>query len=201
MRTRWWAGVAAGVALGLGVVVGVEAATDDASAQSGFTASAEQLRTNQRISIAAVRRSNEALSLLDPIRRQPKLPQKVLGWRSQDLRDGAVTGTKIANGSVGESDLASGVTARLPIWAVVGANGSLARSSGNITSTRTGTGAYRVDVNRDVSGCAWTASAAETTDVGGTGVELDIDTERLLVSTSAADGTAADRPFSLQVTC
>ena len=72
MRTRWWAGVAAGVALGLGVVVGLEAATNDASAQSGFTASAEQLRTNQRISIAAVRRSNESLSLLDPIRRHQR---------------------------------------------------------------------------------------------------------------------------------
>jgi len=201
MRARWWVGVAAGVAQGLGTVVAVEAATEDASAQGGFAVTAEQLRTNQRISQAAVRRSNESLQLLDPIRRQPKLPQKVLGWRSQDLRDGAVTGAKIANGSVGEADLSGGVTARLPIWAVVGANGGLARSSGGITSTRTGTGAYRVDLNRDVSGCAWTASAAETTDVGGTGVELDIDTERLLVSTTAAGGAAADRPFSLQVTC
>ena len=60
MTGRWWIGVAAGVALGLGTVVAVQAATDEASAQSGFTVSREQLRTNQRISIAAVKRVNEA---------------------------------------------------------------------------------------------------------------------------------------------
>jgi hypothetical protein len=60
MSGRWWVGVAAGVALGLGAVVAVEAATAPASAQSGFTLSREQLRTNQRISIAAVKRVNEA---------------------------------------------------------------------------------------------------------------------------------------------
>jgi hypothetical protein len=60
MTGRWWVAVAAGVALGLGTVVAVEAATDEASAQSGFTLSREQLRTNQRISIAAVKRVNQA---------------------------------------------------------------------------------------------------------------------------------------------
>jgi hypothetical protein len=60
MTGRWWVGVAAGVALGLGVVVAVEASTDDASAQSGFTFSREQLRVNQRISVAAVKRINQA---------------------------------------------------------------------------------------------------------------------------------------------
>ena len=44
MPPRWWVGVAAGVALGLGVVVAVEAGTQDASAQGGFAATAEQLR-------------------------------------------------------------------------------------------------------------------------------------------------------------
>jgi hypothetical protein len=60
MTGRWWIGVAVGVALGLGSVVAVEAATDEASAQSGFTLSREQLRTNQRISVAAVKRVNRA---------------------------------------------------------------------------------------------------------------------------------------------
>ena len=55
MTGRWWVGVAAGVVLGLGSVVAVEVATDDASAQSGFTLSREQLRTNQKISVAAVK--------------------------------------------------------------------------------------------------------------------------------------------------
>src|SRR5262245_31465826 len=60
MTERWWIAVAAGVVLGLGGVVAVETATDEASAQSGFTLSREQLRTNQKISIAAVKRVNKA---------------------------------------------------------------------------------------------------------------------------------------------
>lgn len=61
MTGRWWIGVAAGVALGLGGVVAVEASTHQAAAQGGgFTLSREQLKTNQRISIAAVKRVNQA---------------------------------------------------------------------------------------------------------------------------------------------
>ena len=206
MPPRWWVGVAAGVALALGVVVAVEAGTQDASAQGGFAATAEQLRTNQRISIAAVRRSNEALNLLDPIRRQPKLPQKVLGWRTQDLRDGAVSTAKIANGAVSEAKLASSAAGRLPAWAVVGANGALARSSGGITSQRTGEGAYRVDFNRNVGQCAWTATlvVSSATDLGDIGAAIDpVDSERLVVFTTdnANPPVAADRAFNLQLTC
>jgi hypothetical protein len=204
MRGRWWAGVAAGVALGLGIVVAVEAGTGDASAQGGFAVTAEQLRTNQRISIAAVKRSNQSLDLLDPIRRQPKIPNKVLGWRGQDLRDGAVTGAKIANGSVGEADLNAGLAGRLTAWAVVNANGSLARSSDGITSQRTGAGAYRVDLNRNVGECAWTASlvVSSADDIGHIGVGIDpVDSERLIVFTSNEANVATDRAFNLQVTC
>lgn len=60
MTGRWWVGIAAGVALGLGAVVALEASTDEASAQGRFRVSAEQLRINQRISQAAVRRVNRA---------------------------------------------------------------------------------------------------------------------------------------------
>jgi hypothetical protein len=204
MRTRWWVGVAAGVALGLGTVVAVEAATEDASAQGGFAVTAEQLRTNQRVSIAAVRRSNESLQLLDPIRRQPKLPQKVIGWRSQDLRDGSVTGAKIVNGAVSEAKLSSSLAGRLPAWAVVGANGALARSSGGLTSQRTGEGAYRVDLNRNVGQCAWTATivTSSAADLGDIGAAIDpVDSERLVVLTTDNTNAAADRAFNLQLTC
>lgn len=204
MRTQWWVGVAAGVALGLGTVVAVEAATEDASAQGGFAVTAEQLRTNQRVSIAAVRRSNESLQLLDPIRRQPKLPQKVIGWRSQDLRDGSVTGGKIVNGAVSEAKLSSSLAGRLPAWAVVGANGALARSSGGLTSQRTGEGAYRVDLNRNVGQCAWTATivTSSAADLGDIGAAIDpVDSERLVVLTTDNTNAAADRAFNLQLTC
>ena len=65
-RGRWWMGVAAGVAAGLAGIVAVEAATDDAAAQrSKVRLTKEQLVINQRISQAAVRRSNEALRRIE----------------------------------------------------------------------------------------------------------------------------------------
>jgi len=67
MSGRWWVGVAAGVALGLGAVVAVETATDEASAQGRVVVSAEQLRINQKISQAAVRRVNAAARDIDAL--------------------------------------------------------------------------------------------------------------------------------------
>jgi hypothetical protein len=60
MTGRWWVGVTAGVAVGLAAVIGVEAATDTASAQRPVIVSAQQLKINQRISQAAVKRVNQA---------------------------------------------------------------------------------------------------------------------------------------------
>jgi hypothetical protein len=60
MTGRWWVGIAAGVALGLGAVVALEASTDEASAQRPVIVSAQQLKINQRISQAAVKRVNKA---------------------------------------------------------------------------------------------------------------------------------------------
>jgi hypothetical protein len=158
MRGRWWIGVTAGVALGLGTVAAVDAATDTASAQARFTVSAEQLRINQRISQAAVRRSNESLQLLGPIRRLPNQPNQVLGWRTQDIRDGAVTAGKLTE-SIREGQ---------PRWAVVTAGtGALSRAKGATASAKLATvGFYTVTFDRDVSACAIQATIAD----GGTAV-------------------------------
>ena len=155
-KGRWWIGVTAGVAVGLGAVVATEAATDTATAQTarqaGFTLSVEQLRINQRISQAAVRRSNESLDLLDPIRPRQSQPNRVLGWRTQDLRDGAVTAAKLET-SVREGQ---------PRWAVVEAgSGSLARAKGATASAKlAAVGDYTVTFDRDVSACSIQASVA-----------------------------------------
>lgn len=66
-------GVAGGVVLGLGVVLGVEAATDEATAQRPVVVSAQQLKINQRISQAAVKRSNDALKNLATLNAQTPL--------------------------------------------------------------------------------------------------------------------------------
>lgn len=72
LNGRWWVGMTAGVALGLGAVVAVEGATGQADAARPVTVSAEQLKINQRISQAAVKRSNDALSQLGTI--TPQIP-------------------------------------------------------------------------------------------------------------------------------
>ena len=67
-KANWWIGVSVGVAAGLAAVAGVEASTDQASAQSagaaGFTLSTAQLQINQRISQAAVRRTNQLIRII-----------------------------------------------------------------------------------------------------------------------------------------
>ena len=72
LKGRWWVGVAAGAAIGLGAVVAIEDTTDEASAARPVTVSAEQLKINQRISQAAVKRGNEAITRLDAL--GPQIP-------------------------------------------------------------------------------------------------------------------------------
>ena len=72
LKGRWWVGVAAGVAIGLGAVIAVEGATSEASAARPVAVTAQQLKINQKISQAAVKRSNEANTRLDPI--APQIP-------------------------------------------------------------------------------------------------------------------------------
>jgi hypothetical protein len=67
-------GITAGVVIGLGVVAGVEAATSDATTdQRKVIVSPQQLKINQRISQAAVKRSNDALKNLSTLNAQSPL--------------------------------------------------------------------------------------------------------------------------------
>jgi len=72
LKERWWIGVTAGVALGLGAIIAVEGATDEADAARPVAVTAEQLKINQRISSAAVKRSNTALARLNAT--APQIP-------------------------------------------------------------------------------------------------------------------------------
>lgn len=219
MSTRWIVGVVAGIVLGLGAVMAIEASTDEASAQSGFAVTPAQLQINQKISQAAVRRSNRSLNYLAPIRtsqsdaadsgNQGVKPLAQIsgagqGWTSSQIADGAITTSKVGNGSVTESKLAAELLARLPKWAVVNADGTLVRGSGGVTSLRINAGNYRVDFGTDISQCSWTAMQVEFTaaEIGFVGAELDVtDAERVAVRTTDQAGTSADRIFSIQVNC
>lgn len=73
MKGRWWMGVTAGVVIGLGTVAGVQAATSDGSGGRKVIVSPQQLKINQRISQAAVKRSNDALKNLATLNSQVPL--------------------------------------------------------------------------------------------------------------------------------
>ena len=65
MRPAPWLTLAAVAAVGIGVGLGIREGTADAAP---VKVTSSQLLINQRISQAGVRRSNEALDLLAPIR-------------------------------------------------------------------------------------------------------------------------------------
>jgi hypothetical protein len=66
-------GITAGVVIGLGTVAGVQAATSDGSSNRKVIVSPQQLKINQRISQAAVKRSNDALKNLVTLNAQVPL--------------------------------------------------------------------------------------------------------------------------------
>lgn len=173
MARNWWVGVAAGAVAGLGGVIVSEQATTDAEAAT-FSVTPAQLQINQRISQAAVRRSNESLDLLDPVRKsgaQDDAP----GWGTTQIRDGAVTSAKL--------DVA--VREAQPRWAVVAAtSGTLTRGKGATTSAKLAdSGLYTVTFDRDVSACSLQATIGD----GGTTPPPLVDGGQIAVWRSATD--------------
>jgi hypothetical protein len=92
------------------------------------------------------------------------------------------------------------------LWAVVGSNGSLARSSGATASIRLNTGIYQVTFNQNVAACSYLATLGNP----GTGDPLfgtivtalrAGNANAVWVHTRDAAGTDADRSFHLVVFC
>ena len=198
MAGRWWIGVAAGMVLGLGAVVAVQASTGEASAQGGFTVSPEQLRINQRISQAAVNRSNEALNLLDPVRKSGPT-DTAPGWATTQIADNAITRTKL------DSTLREGQ----PRWAVVAATtGNLVRGRNAVSAAKLAAlGLYTVTFDRDLSACAMEATIGDGgTDPAPLG-EISVwrsasDPKVAMVRTGDSSGMSVnDLPFHLTVLC
>jgi hypothetical protein len=207
--------VSAAAALGVAGAIAADGAVAPAHAQedagaAGFTLSVAQLRINQRISQAAVRRSNQSLELLDPLLPEPQRePGKKLGWSAAQLRDDAVTTPKLAEGAVTEAKLAAPVLGRLALWAVVDdGTGALVRGKGATAAAKLeAPGRYTVTFERDVSGCAYAVTPADP----GTGEPplglLGAATtagEPRSVTVRTADPAGKDVttiPFQLVVTC
>jgi hypothetical protein len=91
-------------------------------------------------------------------------------------------------------------------WAVVGSDGALVRKYGAASATKLGTGDYEVAFGGNISACAYTATlgSADTADppAGEVGVShRSGNANAVRVVTRDSDGTAADHPFHLTVTC
>jgi hypothetical protein len=123
--------------------------------------------------------------------------------KNVDLATGAVDSRVVKDKSIQSADLAPKARAA---WAHVNADGTLARSSGGVTSSSLGVdGQYSVNFGRDISKCAYVA----TIDYGDSANEGE-------VSLAPRDGNAkavfvqtflfspaidADMPFYLAVFC
>ncbi len=130
---------------------------------------------------------------------------------SAAIINGAVTGTDIANASVGRNDLKANVVAR---WAKVNAGGAndteLMRGRGVLSAFRGGLGVYRVVFAAPVTACGWTATRNDNSNgVAGPG-EITVESSKstptdLIVRTFNSAGAPADTDptdgFTVTVDC
>lgn len=83
-------------------------------------------------------------------------------------------------------------------FAVVGATGKVAMSSGVHSATQTGVGTYAVTFNRTINTCAHVASVRSAP--GFASVKPG-NSKSIVVSTYANNGVAANRAFDVIVSC
>lgn len=136
------------------------------AATENGTTSSQQLLINQRISQAAVKRSNSSLNYLAPIRTTTsdaantgangvtplsKVAGAGQGWTTAQIANQAITTAKIANGAVTPAQLAH------PSWfAYINFAGTVTSSTTGLTVTvaKSGASTYTVTFPSNVSACA-----------------------------------------------
>jgi hypothetical protein len=195
---RWWIGVTAGAVVGIAGIAVAEGMQGQADA-SPISVTPTQLLINQRISQAAVRRSNESLQLLDPVRKSGP-SDTAPGWGTAQIADGAVTAAKL------DSTVREGQSR----WAVVEATtGKLTRAKGASSAAKLADpGLYSVTFDRDVSACSYQATIGDggTTPVTTGGQVSDwrsaTDAKTVVVRTGDQAGAPTNSlSFQLSVTC
>lgn len=212
---RAWAGVACGLALGLGGGAVIDIATEGANAQaSKVEVTSAQLLINQRISQAAVRRSNRALNYLAPIRTAQSdaaddgrkgvialkdIPGAGDGWTTEQIDNGAVTSPKlgadavtsekIAPGGVGSGDLSDGAVTSPKIAA--GAVGTQQIAGDAVGSNQIAPGAVG---SNDLAGGAVTGPKLASRSVGPDALDTP-SAASLFGSATAQSGISTAIPF------
>lgn len=200
------------------------------AANENANTTGQQLLINQRISQAAVRRSNSALNYLAPVRTTQsdaantgangvtplsRVTGAGKGWTTAQIADKAVTGAKMADGTVTNTQLAS------PIYKAIVNGSAPAVASSNVPNTSVArvsgqaVGAYTVTFpTKNVSACTFsTALQGAAADAAGAGYitvapvagnTAAVNVTTWQVTTDVA-GTAtnalADRTFHLVANC
>src|SRR5262245_54450101 len=100
MRSGWWIGITAGVALGIGTVAAVDVATQPATAATG-TVTIAQFKQVQKVSIAAVKRTNADHKKLNRVAAQLPLWAVSSGAPGSNLLrgDGVVLSQRLTDGN------------------------------------------------------------------------------------------------------
>lgn len=128
---------------------------------------------------------------------------------SAAIINGSVTGTDIANGTIGRQDLKANVVAR---WAKVNAGiaTALIRGRGVESAFRASAGVYRVSFTDSVANCGWTATINDNANGTATPNEITVETSAdaptdLIVRTFNSAGSPADTGetdgFTVTVDC
>jgi hypothetical protein len=127
--------------------------------------------------------------------------------KNVDIATGAVNSRVVANGSIASGDLSATARGSLgQLWAVVNADGTLARGRGATSAASLGVdGQYEVVFNRSVSSCAFVA----TIDSSASGYEGEIsvtgregNANAVFAQTYLFDPPGdANLPFDLAVFC
>lgn len=92
------------------------------------------------------------------------------------------------------------------MFAQINADGTLANSSGGVTSTKIAMGTYEADFGRNITSCAFVATQGEA-GVGGAGgaimgaTDRSVNAEAAFVTARTNANALADRAFQLVVVC
>ncbi len=215
------------VAIATIAVIGTAAALVISGA-SAAPSTTQQLQINQKISQAAVIRSNQSLNYLAPIRttttdavntgkagvtRLSSVVGSGLGWTTAQIANGAVTTAKIASGAVTSAQVANGAVtnAKLanPIYvAQTTATGAISPLTPGVTAVLAIPGVNTLTFPVSVAACTFAATIAgaipgfvTVSPVAGTAAAVTVETFSASTGVSYAPATLTTLPVHIIAYC